>query len=152
MSGDPEQEYFVDGMVEDLTTDLSKLSGLVVISRHSAFAYKGTGRSVGDIARGSGVRYLVEGSVRRDGHRVRIAAHLIDSASSTHLWADRYDRDLKDISPSRTKSRDALSRKVSRSSWSGSRRIASATKAQAVSKPMTCCCAGSNVCGTIRGR
>jgi adenylate cyclase len=97
MSDDPGQDYFVDGIVEDLTTDLSKLSGLVVISRHSAFAYKGTGRSAGDIARELGVRYLVEGSVRRDGHRVRIAAHLIDSVSGAHLWADRYDRDLKDI-------------------------------------------------------
>lgn len=97
MSDDPGQDYFVDGIVEDLTTDLSKLSGLVVISRHSAFAYKGTGRSVGDIARELGVRYLVEGSVRRVGHRVRIAAHLIDSASGAHLWADRYDRDLKNI-------------------------------------------------------
>jgi len=97
MSDDPGQDYFVDGIAEDLTTDLSKLSGLVVISRHSAFAYKGTGRSAGDIARELGVRYLVEGSVRRDGHRVRIAAHLIDSVTGAHLWADRYDRDLKDI-------------------------------------------------------
>jgi adenylate cyclase len=97
MSDDPGQDYFVDGIVEDLTTDLSKLSGLVVISRHSAFAYKNTSRSAGDIARELGVRYLVEGSVRRDGQRVRIAAHLIDSTSGTHLWADRYDRDLKDI-------------------------------------------------------
>jgi len=97
MSDDPGQDYFVDGIVEDLTTDLSKLSGLVVISRQSAFAYKGTGKSAGDIARELGVRYLVEGSVRRAGHRVRIAAHLIDSATGAHLWADRYDRDLKDI-------------------------------------------------------
>jgi adenylate cyclase len=97
MSDNPGQDYFVNGIVEDLTTDLSKLSGLVVVSRHSAFAYKGTGRSAGDIARELGVRYLVEGSVRRDSYRVRIAAHLIDSVSGAHLWADRYDRDLKDI-------------------------------------------------------
>src|SRR5262249_39838179 len=97
MSDDPGQDYFVDGIVEDLTTDLSKLSGLVVISRHSAFAYKNTSRSAGDIAQELGVRYLVEGSVRRDGHRVRIVAHLIDSVSGAHLWADRYDRDLKGI-------------------------------------------------------
>jgi TolB-like protein/class 3 adenylate cyclase/Flp pilus assembly protein TadD len=97
MSSDPEQEYFSDGMTEDLITDLSKLSGLFVIARHSVFTYKGKAVKVQDVSRELGVRYVVEGSVRKAGDRVRITAQLVDASTGHHLWADRYDGELKDI-------------------------------------------------------
>src|SRR3989442_10710048 len=97
MSGDPEQEYFSDGITEDLITDLSKLSGVFVIARNSVFTYKGTAVNVGEVSRKLGVRYLVEGSVRKAGNRVRISAQLVDATSGGHLWAERYDRELQDI-------------------------------------------------------
>ena len=97
MSGDAEQEYFSDGITEDITTDLSKISGLLVIARNSAFAYKGRPSNTADISRELGVRYLLEGSVRKIGQRVRINAQMIDSTTGGHVWADRYDRELTDI-------------------------------------------------------
>ena len=97
MSGDPEQEYFADGMAEDIITDLSKVSALFVIARNSAFTYKGKAVQVQDVSRELDVRYVVEGSVRKAGNRVRITAQLIDGESGGHLWAERYDRDLTDI-------------------------------------------------------
>jgi adenylate cyclase len=97
MSSDPEQEYFSDGMTEDITTDLSKISSLLVISRNSAFTYKGKSAKAQDISREMGVRYVLEGSVRKAGERVRITAQLIDATTDHHLWAERYDRPLTDI-------------------------------------------------------
>src|ERR1700730_17255176 len=97
MSGDQEQEYFADGMTEDLITDLSKASGLFVIARNSSFAYKGKPVKVQEIGRDLGVRFVLEGSIRKAGNRVRITAQLIDAASGGHLWAERFDRDLTDI-------------------------------------------------------
>jgi len=97
MSGDPEQEYFSDGITEDIITDLSKLSGLLVIARNSTFTYKGRAADVRQIGRDFGVSHVLEGSVRRTGDRVRITAQLIDSAAGHHLWAERYDRRLEDI-------------------------------------------------------
>ena len=97
MSGDSDQEYFSDGLTEDLITDLSKISNLFVIARNSAFTYKGKAVNVQDIGRDMGVKYALEGSVRKAGQRVRITAQLIDTASGGHIWADRYDRDLDDI-------------------------------------------------------
>ena len=97
MSGDPEQEYFADGMTEDLITDLSKVSGLSVIARNSVFTYKGKSADVQEVSRRFGVATVLEGSVRKAGQRVRINAQLIDGKDGTHLWADRYDRDLTDI-------------------------------------------------------
>ncbi len=97
MSGDAEQEYFADGIAEDLITSLSKLPQLLVIASNSSFRYKGRSVKVQEIARDLGVRYLVEGSVRKAGSRVRITAQLIDFADGGHLWAERYDRDLTDI-------------------------------------------------------
>jgi TolB-like protein/Tfp pilus assembly protein PilF len=97
MSSEPEQEYFVDGLAEDLITDLSKVPGLFVISRHSAFAYKGRSVDIRSIAAELGVRFVVEGSVRRSATRLRINVQLIDATDNTHLWADRYDRDLADV-------------------------------------------------------
>jgi len=97
MSADPEQEYFSDGMTEDLITDLSRDTRLFVIARNSTFTYKGRAVNVADIGRQLGVRYVLEGSVRRSGNRVRVTAQLIDAASGAHVWADRFDRDLTDI-------------------------------------------------------
>jgi TolB-like protein/Flp pilus assembly protein TadD len=97
MSGDQEQEYFSDGISEDIITDLSKLPELHVIARNSSFAYKKQAASLPDVARDLGVRYLLEGSVRKAGNRVRVTAQLIDSATGGHIWAERYDRDLTDI-------------------------------------------------------
>jgi adenylate cyclase len=97
MSADPEQEHFADGLAEDLITDLSRIAGLLVIARNPTFTYKRRPVSVAQVGRELGVRYVVEGSVRKVDNRVRITAQLIDAATSTHLWADRYDRDLTDI-------------------------------------------------------
>jgi adenylate cyclase len=97
MSGDAEQEYFTDGMTEDLITDLSKISALFVIARNSSFAYKGSSVKVQEIGRDLGVRFVLEGSIRKAGNRVRITAQLIDAESGGHLWAERFDRDLTDI-------------------------------------------------------
>ncbi|NIQ36983.1 MAG: tetratricopeptide repeat protein [Proteobacteria bacterium] len=97
MSDDPEQEYFADGMTEDLITDLSKISGLFVISRNSVFTYKGKPVKVEQISHELGVRYVLEGSVRKADDRVRINAQLIDGTSGGHIWAERYDRELKEI-------------------------------------------------------
>jgi adenylate cyclase len=97
MSGDAEQEYFSDGMTEDLITDLSKVSGLFVIARNSSFAYKGRPVKVQEIGRDLGVRFVLEGGIRKAGNRVRITAQLIDAGSGGHLWAERFDRDLTDI-------------------------------------------------------
>jgi adenylate cyclase len=97
MSGDAEQEYFSDGISEDITTDLSKISALAVIARNTAFMFKGQSVDVCDIGRKLGVSHVLEGSVRKAGSRVRITAQLIDGATGDHLWAERYDRDLTDI-------------------------------------------------------
>ena len=97
MSADADQEYFADGISEDIITALSKFRSLFVIARNSAFSFKGQSIEVREIGRKLGVRYVVEGSVRRAGNRVRITAQLIDAVADTHLWAERYDRDLDDI-------------------------------------------------------
>ncbi len=97
MSGDPEQEYFSDGITEDIITDLSKIAGLTVIARNSSFIYKGRSVDIREVGRELGVRSVLEGSIRRAGNRVRITAQLIDATNGAHLWADRYDRDLTDI-------------------------------------------------------
>jgi adenylate cyclase len=97
MSGDAEQEYFSDGISEDITTDLSKVSALAVTARNTAFTFKGQAVDVCEVARKLGVSHVVEGSVRKAGGRVRITAQLIDGATGDHLWAERYDRELNDI-------------------------------------------------------
>jgi adenylate cyclase len=97
MSGDPEQEYFADGISEDIITGLSKLRWFFVIARNSSFTYKGKAVDVKRVARELGVRYVLEGSVRRGGNRLRITAQLIDALTGNHLWADRYDGDLTDV-------------------------------------------------------
>ena len=97
MSGDPEQEYFSDGITEDIITDLSKVSGLFVVARNSTFTYKGKPVRVQDVGRDLKVKFILEGSVRKAGARVRVTAQLVDGETGGHLWADRYDRDLTDI-------------------------------------------------------
>src|SRR5271163_4411743 len=97
MSGDPEQEYFADGMVEEIITALSRIRWLFVIARNSSFTYKGQSVDVKQVGRELGVRYVLEGSVRKAGQRVRITGQLIDAATGTHLWADRFDGSLEDI-------------------------------------------------------
>ena len=97
MSGDPEQEYFSDGISEDIITDLSKLTEMRVIARNSTFTYKGKAVDVKQVGRDLGVRYVLEGSVRKAGNRVRVTGQLIDAESGEHVWADRFDRDLTDI-------------------------------------------------------
>jgi adenylate cyclase len=97
MSGDVEQTYFSDGITEDIITDLSKIAGLFVIARNSAFTYKGRAVRVQDVSRELGVRYVLEGGVRKAGNRVRITTQLIDGQTGGHVWAERYDRELTDI-------------------------------------------------------
>ena len=97
MSSDPEQDFFADGLAEDLITDLSKVLGFLVIARNSSFAYRGRSVDIRAVAKDLGVRYVLEGSVRRVASRVRINAQLIDSVTGSHVWADRFDRDLADI-------------------------------------------------------
>jgi adenylate cyclase len=97
MSGDPEQEYFSDGITEDIITDLSKVSGLFVVARNTAFTYKGKHVDVQEVAKRLGVNFILEGSVRKAGDRVRVTGQLINGKDSGHVWADRYDRDLTDI-------------------------------------------------------
>ena len=97
MSGDPEQEYFTDGISEDIITDLSKLSELHVIARNSSFVYKRNAVSIPEVAKALAVRYVLEGSVRKAANRIRVTAQLIDSVTGGHVWAERFDRDLTDI-------------------------------------------------------
>jgi TolB-like protein/class 3 adenylate cyclase len=97
MSGDPEQEYFADGMVEDITTALSRSKSLFVIARNSSFTYKGKAVDIKQIGRELGVRYVLEGSVRKAGNRIRITGQLVDATTGNHIWADRYDSTLEDI-------------------------------------------------------
>ena len=97
MSGDPEQEYFSDGITEDIITDLSKVSGLFVIGRNTSFTFKGKAVDIPDVAAQLGVKFILEGSVRKAGQRVRVTGQLIDGATGGHIWADRFDRDLTDI-------------------------------------------------------
>ena len=97
LSGDPEQGYFADGIVEDITTALARVSGLFVIARNSSFAYRGKAVDVRQVGRELGVRYVLEGSVRKAGERVRITGQLIDAQSGAHLWAERFDGTLADV-------------------------------------------------------
>ncbi len=97
ISGDPEQEYFADGMVEEIITALSRIRWFFVIARNSTFTYKGRAVDVKQVGRELGVRYVLEGSVRKSGNRIRVTAQLVEAATGNHVWAERYDRDLADI-------------------------------------------------------
>jgi adenylate cyclase len=97
MSGDPEQEYFADGMVEEITTALSRFRSLFVIARNSSFTFKGKAVDIKEVGRRLGVRYVLEGAVRKASGKVRITCQLIEAATGSHIWADRFDRDMTDI-------------------------------------------------------
>jgi adenylate cyclase len=97
MSGDPEQEYFADGIVEDIITALSRMKGLFVIARNSSFTYKGKAVDIKQVGHELGVRYVLEGSVRKAANRIRITGQLIDASNGTHLWADRFDGQIEDV-------------------------------------------------------
>ena len=97
MSGDPEQDYFADGITEDIITELARFQGLFVIARNSVFTYKGKAVRIEDVGRDLGVNYVVEGSVRKAGNRIRVTVQLVDTENGNHIWAERYDRDLIDI-------------------------------------------------------
>ena len=114
MSGDPEQDYFADGMVEDITTGLSRIKWLFVIARNSSFVYKGKAVDVRQAGRELGVRYLLEGGVRKAGQRLRVTAQLVEAETAAHLWADKFDGELKTYSSFRTRSRKRWSASSSR--------------------------------------
>ncbi len=97
MSGDPEQEYFVDGLVEDILTGLARVKSLTVIARNSSFTYKGKAVDIRQVGRDLGARYVLEGSVRKGGNRLRITAQLIEAETGAHLWADRFEGALDDV-------------------------------------------------------
>jgi TolB-like protein len=97
LGGDPEQEYFVDGVTESLTTDLSRISGSFVIARNTAFTFKGKPFDVKQIGREMNVRYVLEGSVQRGGNRLRINVQLVDAETGAHLWAERFDKPVADL-------------------------------------------------------
>ena len=97
MSGDPEQQYFTDGITEDIITELSRFRALFVIARNSSFQYRDKAVDVRRVARELGVRYVVEGSVRKMADRIRITAQLIDAASGNHLWSERFDRNIDEL-------------------------------------------------------
>ncbi|RWN56859.1 adenylate/guanylate cyclase domain-containing protein [Mesorhizobium sp.] len=103
MSGDPEQEYFSDGITEDIITELSRFRSLSVIARNSSFTYKARSMKIPDVARDLGVTYVLEGSVRRAGNRLRITAQLIEAETGSHVWAERYDREIADMLRFRTR-------------------------------------------------
>jgi adenylate cyclase len=97
MSGDPEQEYFTDGVTEEIITELSRFHSLFVIARHSSFSYKGKSPDIREVGRELGVRYVLEGSIRRSSNRIRVAGQLVDTLTGKHIWAERFDRVLEDI-------------------------------------------------------
>ena len=97
IGGDPEQDYFADGVTESLTTDLSRISGAFVIARNTAFTYKGKAADVKQIGRDLNVRYVLEGSVQRSGNRMRVNVQLIDAETGSHLWAERFDKPVADL-------------------------------------------------------
>ena len=146
MSGDPEQEYFSDGISEDIITDLSKIAGLTVIARNSSFTYKGRSVDVRAVGRELGVRSVLEGSIRRAGKRVRITAQLIDATNGGHLWADRYDRDLTDIFAVQDDVTHADRRRAEGDAEPGRKGAAGRTARRPTSMPTTVCCAAASSC------
>ena len=124
LGGDPEQEYFVDGVTESLTTDLSRIRGAFVIGRNTAFTYKGKAVDVKQIGRELNVRYVLEGSVQRGGNRMRVNVQLIDAETGNHLWAERFDKPLADLFDMQDEIVARLANALERTSWSPPRRDA----------------------------
>ncbi len=150
MSGDPEQEYFADGMVEEITTAIARLPWLFVIARNSAFTYKGKPVDVKQVAQELGVRYVLEGSVRKAGNRVRITGQLIDTATSAHIWADRFDGALDDIFDLQDQVASSVAGAIEPKLRSNRRSIAPCASRPRTLMPMTSTCAHSP--STIAGR
>ena len=140
-SGDPEQEYFADGVVEDIITALSRIRWLFVIARNSSFTYKGRAVDVKQVGRELGVRYVLEGSVRKAANRVRITGQLIDATTGAHLWADRFEGTLDDIFELQDQVADAASSARSRHSSSAPRSSAPCASRPKASMPTTTICA-----------
>jgi TolB-like protein len=140
MSGDPEQEYFVDGMVEELITALSRIRWLFVIARNSSFSYKDQSPDVKQVGRELGVRYVLEGSVRKGGNRVRITGQLIDAVTGAHLWADRFDGSLEDVFDLQDKVASSVAG-VIEPALQVAETVRSAAARQPISAPTTSICA-----------
>ena len=145
MSGDPEQEYFADGMVEEIITALSRIRWLFVIARNSSFTYKGQAVDVKQVGRELGVRYVLEGWVRKGGNRVRITAQLIDAANGAHLWADRFDGALEDIFELQDKVASSVAG-VIEPALQGAEMIGQLNDRPMISPPTTSTCARSHRC------
>lgn len=133
MSSDPEQEFLADGIVEDVITELSRFRSLLVIARNSTFAYKGTATDIRQIAKELGVRYVVEGSVRRGGDRIRLTAQLIDAETGAHLWADKWDRVIDDIFALQDELTEAIVTAVEPELGAHERKLARARPSQSLS-------------------
>ncbi len=149
MSNEPDQEYFADGITDDLTTDLSRIAGSFVIARNTAFTYKGKPTDVKQIGRELGVRYVLEGSVRRTGDQVRVNAQLIDAEGGAHLWADRFDTDRANLPEAQS---DITSRLARFSTLSSSRTQAAGSSRKRRSIPMraiSSCAAGPGFTGRL---
>jgi adenylate cyclase len=144
MSGDAEQEYFADGISEDIITALSKLSQLFVIARNSSFTFKGKNVHTGEVGKSLGMRYVLEGSVRKSGGRVRITAQLIEATTGGHLWAERFDRDLTDIFAVQDDVTSHIVSALALNLNAGDRQSPPSTPT--IRKPTTVSCAGEN-CG-----
>ena len=146
MSDDPQQEYFSDGISEDIITDLSKVSALFVIARNTAFTFKAKSVDVPQVARQLNVSHVVEGSVRKAGGRVRITAQLIDGATGGHLWAERYDRDLTDIFALQDEIAEAIVMALKLKLLPEEKATNRAARHEPISKRTTCICAGLAQC------
>ncbi|MCH7795442.1 MAG: adenylate/guanylate cyclase domain-containing protein [Proteobacteria bacterium] len=151
LSGDPDQEYFADGIAEDIITALSKFRWFFVIARNSSFTYKGKSVDVKQVAEELGVRYVLEGSVRKAGSRVRISAQLIDAATGNHVWAERYDRELADIFDLQDEMTATSSARSSRNSAVPSAPAPSGSR-PTTSTPGTGTNGGSGTSGAIPGK
>jgi TolB-like protein len=144
LSGDPEQEYFVDGIVEEIITAISRLPWLFVIARNSSFAYKGKSPDLRQVGGELGVRYVLEGSLRKSGNRVRITGQLIDTTTGAHIWADRFDGPVDDIFECRTRwqaelpARSRLGCANPRWSAPGASRPRASTPGTSISAPSHC--------------
>lgn len=153
LSGDPNEDYFADGITEDLITEFSRFQELIVIARNSVFSYKGRAVKVQEVGRELGVRYILEGSVRKAGQRVRISAQLVEAATGHHLWAERYDREIEDVFTVQ----DEVTRQISpplRASSTPPNSDARASQASGprTSRPTISCCAVASSISAQRSR
>ena len=151
LSGDAEQEYFSDGISEDIITDLSTLSELHVVARNSSFVYKKAAVSVADVAKALGVRYVLEGSVRKAGNRVRVTTQLIDSDTGGHVWANRFDRELTDIFAIQDELTKEIVSALKVKLTLGEQDRLDSSGATSMSKPSSSSCAAANRLGRRRG-